>query len=310
MNWKIVLAVVVVVALGATGFFLSTNQQVEVYENVLVETPTPPIEEVLLNSPASSVNRDGFPPGFFDELPLVPSDFNYYKTMFHYGKLPDARDLPEAYWKQPEFFQKTWLDGGRDRTLEWFTKRLEISRYGAYGITVEPAIAYNLRAEPGDEFYGTVFIMSSVKVENWQGVRLSVFYPQQTAISQITGEDEFKQDSNIASKAISVQVSPEQFLLEPAFKTSKRTCTGYGCPFYDIDPVMSLGWNEKITLKFKVSEDAEPGIYVAALKTLKPTDEFNVKYGEPNGELLHAYSTNAVGFQTDPPLYTVIIKVV
>lgn len=127
----------------------------------------------------------------FRQIPNPPDDLVAYRRDIERGQLVDLCDIPEEYWKRPEFYD-AW-----DRVKPIFYDNPDYSTWGVYGYGVSPSeVGYSVEnMKAGDSFEVCAFFMNGWGVWTYQGFRL------------IGTKDEY----------FLVEVTPNEFMLHPTF---------------------------------------------------------------------------------------------
>lgn len=172
------------------------------------------------------------------EIPDKPNDFDLIVREVSSSRLTNLCDLPEEYWKQPEFYP-TWNDAkGKYYDAHDFT-RWGVHGYGAFparmGINV-----INLKA--GEKIEVCTFLKSGYNIETYQGARLEPI------------EDEY---FNIEIEPQLYSEYPNHFLLYPTF------------------PKISEEWVTKVKLKITAKENIPVGNYSLGFDIKSPDDRFS-----------------------------------
>ncbi|HIH20321.1 TPA: hypothetical protein HA244_03560 [Candidatus Micrarchaeota archaeon] len=216
----------------------------------------------------ASLTRDSLPPPLFSLLPEMPEDFFEKREQIRNGKitLGQFSDLGESYWLQPEFYPN-FEDRAIGEILRPPSNRWAVQGFGAY-----PSQA-SAQAKPGQRLAINVFFKTSWLVESYQGIRLE---PTAQNRSQIASPD--------FQKNIRVEISPQEFLLEPAY------------------PAFSKGWAKKIGISISISPEAEEGEYEIGFNPVKPLA--NEEWGSQ-----HRAYFSATGFGIGRPFFAVKLSV-
>ena len=190
-------------------------------------------------------------------LPGMPGDFafrvNEMLEIENVRKFKEfTEDLDKSYYKQPEFLP-TFESAGLPY---WQNPRLEI--WGVMGWGIFPADQH-LSVSRGREVVTHFYIHSAWGIETFQGVRLYPFFPEQNYNS--SGNLYNEQNAEATSKYFEVEVSPENFLLEPTYS------------------IISENWIYRVDVKIGVSGDAEAGTYVLGFNGTSPSPELNERWG-------------------------------
>jgi hypothetical protein len=218
----------------------------------------------------------------FDLLPPVPNDFLYKVYLIKYGKFVNIADLGPEYYKQPEF-DPDFTKFGLRYWNEWKEKNYTKKYWGTVGLRSYP-FSQHVIAAPGYSFNVTVFLSSNWNIETYQGIHLTTKF-----ISSAQTEDgKFISSAKDGEKYINVNVTPNEFLLTPAF------------------PQFSENWVQKLTFTGKIADNAPKGTYILSMDTGKP--------GEVNSdkwllEYLNLYSEGAETITTDKPYLQAFIYV-
>jgi len=139
-------------------------------------------------------------------------------------------------------------------------------------------------AAPGYSFNVTVFLSTNWNIETYQGLKLEPVFIT-NAVSEdgkvITGLKD-------ASQYISVNITPNEFLLTPAF------------------PQFTEDWVKKLTFTGKIADNTPKGTYILSMRVGKPSAEKSDKWLL---EYLNLYSEGADMITTDKPYLQAFIYV-
>lgn len=218
----------------------------------------------------------------FDLLPPVPNDFLYKVYLIKYGRFVDVASLGPEYYKQPEFdpdFTKFGLRYWEEWKGENYTKK----HWGTIGLRSYP-FSQHVIAAPGYSFNVTVFLSTNWNIETYQGLKLEPIF-----ITNAVSEDgKVMSGMKDASQYISVNITPNEFLLTPAF------------------PQFTEDWVKKLTFTGKIADNAPKGIYILSMRVGKPSAEKSDKWLL---EYLNLYSEGADMITTDKPYLQAFIYV-
>jgi hypothetical protein len=218
----------------------------------------------------------------FDLLPPVPNDFLYKVYLIKYGKYVTIDQLGPEYYKQPEF-DPDFTKFGLRYWEEWKDSNYTKKYWGTVGLRSYP-FSQHIVSAPGYSFNITLFLSSNWNIETYQGLKITP-----TFIPKAQSEDgkDMVGLSN-ASKYINVNVTPNEFLLTPAF------------------PQFTPDWVQKLTFTGKIADDTPKGIYILSMKIDKPSsansDKWLLQY-------LNLYSEGADMITTDKPYLQAFIYV-
>jgi len=218
----------------------------------------------------------------FEELPEVPSDFLYTVYLIKAGKFFDINSLSENYWKQPEFDPEFTRQGLKYWT-SWHDPKFRKSHWSTMGVRSYPYNQY-VNSVPGDSFNITLFFSSDWNVETYQGMRISPAWLSDAT----TQEGKIVSASPDAEKYINVNITPNQFLLSPAF------------------PMFTKEWIKELSFTGKIADDTPPGLYVLSMDILDPDQD---KSDEWFLEHLNLYSEGAQMIKLDKPYLQAFITV-
>jgi len=224
----------------------------------------------------------GIPAEVFAALPGFSTDFLYITYLIKMGKFYDIEHLNESYWKQPEFdpdFARMGLQYWLNIKEQDFRK----THWSTSGVRSYPFEQF-VSAKPGYSFNVTVIFSSDWSVEAFQGVKIVPTFLSGATIS--TGTKVVANPNG--AEYIHVNVTPEEFILEPAF------------------PFFSKNWNEKLVFSGKISENTPPGIYVLSFDAGMPSKENSEKWFL---QYLNLYSEGAQMIKTDKPYLQAVIYV-
>ena len=217
----------------------------------------------------------------FDLLPPVPEDFLYKVYLLKYGRFVDIASLGPEYYKQPEF-DSEFTKYGLRYWEEWKNAGYSKTHWGTVGFRVYP-FSQHVQAAPGNSFNVTVIFSSDWNVETYQGVKIIPRF-----ITNAVTEDGKTIYADDGAPFINVNVSPNEFLLTPAF------------------PQFTPDWTKKLTFTGKIDENTPPGTYILSMKVGKPTEENSDKWLL---EYLNLYSEGSDMIITDKPLLQAFIYV-
>ena len=224
----------------------------------------------------------GIPLEVFKNLPPLPVDFLYKVYMIKLGKFFDIGNMDESYWKQPEFdpeFTRMGLRYWKEISNNDYKK----THWSASGVRSYPFEQY-VSSKPGYSFNVSVIFSTDWSVEAYQGVRIVPKF-----LSNATyGDGKFVTSTSDASDYISVNVTPQEFLLTPAY------------------PMFTQEWNKKLTFTGKISEKTPPGTYILSYDIQKPRQENSDKWFM---QYLNLYSEGVQLVKSDKPYLQAIITV-
>lgn len=224
----------------------------------------------------------GIPSEVFVNLPAFPKDFLYITYLIKMGKFYDIGNLNESYWKQPEFdpdFSRMGLKYWQDIKNADF-KKTHWSTSGVRSYPYEQFVA----SKPGYSFNVTVILSADWSVEAYQGVKISPKFLDEALVS--TGTRLVSNPD--AAQFIHVNVTPDEFILEPAF------------------PIFSRDWNKKLTFTGKISENTPPGTYILSFDMVEPSKANSERWFL---QYLNLYSEGAQMIKTDKPYLQAVIYV-
>lgn len=218
----------------------------------------------------------------FEKLPLVPNDFLYKVYLLKYGRFVDIASLGPEYYKQPEF-DPLFTKFGLKYWEEWKDAGYKKTHWGTVGVRSYPYSQYIL-AKPGYSFNSTLILSTDWNVETYQGLKVIPIFIEQA----ISDSGKLVNASVNASKYISVNVTPDEFLLTPAF------------------PQFTEEWAKKLTFTGKIADNTPPGLYILSMRLQKPasvqSDKWLLQY-------LNLYSEGAEMIVTDKPYLQAFINV-
>ena len=129
----------------------------------------------------------------FKGIPEKPNDFDAYTRDIWKGAFVELCDLPEEYWKQPEFYGSSWENG-----KEKFYDNPNYGMWGVYGQgNIPREIGYTFtNLKKGDEFELCTFFHNGFGVWTYQGFKLIPY-----------GENEY----------FEIEITPNEFTVFPTF---------------------------------------------------------------------------------------------
>lgn len=101
----------------------------------------------------------------FKVVPEKPDDFDAYYREIDKGMLYVSCDVPEEYWKQPEFYS-SW-----EIAKEKFYDNPDYSRWGLHGYGIYPnKVGYTVKnMNPGDSFELCLYFYNGFGIWAWKG---------------------------------------------------------------------------------------------------------------------------------------------
>jgi len=218
----------------------------------------------------------------FEKLPPVPDDFLYKMYLLKYGRFVDIGSLGPEYYLQPEF-DPLFTKFGLNYWKEWKSGGYKKTHWGTVGLRSYP-YSQHILTQPGYSFNVTLVFSTDWNIETYQGVKLTPVY-----LTDAVSEDgkPFKASPD-ASKYINVNITPDEFLLTPAF------------------PQFTENWAKKITFTGKVADDTPDGTYILSMMVSKPSSETSDKWLL---QYLNLYSEGADMITTDKPYLQAFIYV-
>lgn len=239
----------------------------------------------LFSTDGSSVpDRAGYriPLEIFGNLPAMPADFLLKTYLIKVGKFFDIGALSEGYWKQPEFdpdFSRTGLRYWREVKDNDYKK----THWSTSGVRSYPYEQY-VSAKPGYMFNVSVILSSDWSVETYQGIRIKVKY-----LSTATMADGRNVNASPeGEKYIDTKVTPEEFLLTPAY------------------PIFTADWSRKLTFTGNISNDTPEGTYILSYDLAVPSPANSEKWFMQN---LNLYSEGVQMVKIDKPYLQAFINV-
>lgn len=197
----------------------------------------------------------------FQELPEYPEDFWEKWTMVKGGRKIDFEALEEKYWKQPEFYDRTFVEQG-----VWYYTRFrpeKVVRYASSGSAPYPGEKVVLNISKGEVFKATTFWHASWGVAKYQAITIEPEYPEEMKIKM--GDYSVVQDPETARKCFEITTEPSYILMEPTF------------------PYFHYGWVKRVSLIIETSEDCPIGDYGIEMVPGSPDKgtimELEEKYG-------------------------------
>lgn len=219
----------------------------------------------------------------FEDLPEIPKDFIQKTYLVKVGRSFDIEYLGEEYWKQPEF-DPEFSRQGLKYWLNWADSDFKKRHWTTIGIRSYP-YSQNINAKPGDSFNVTLFVSSDWSVETYQGIGITPLWLG----SAVTPGGDFYNSSVDGDMFINVNVTPNEFLLGPAF------------------PKFSSEWIKKIKFTGKIDEKTPNGLYILSADIGAPSKD---KSNEWFLDYLNLYSDGIKMIELDKPYLQVFINVV
>jgi hypothetical protein len=161
----------------------------------------------------------------FADLPPIAKDFSEIAYLLANGKYFAIGFLEEEYYKQPEFYPNFKEYGLR------YWMQPDPKYWTPHGCGSYPAEQW-ATIKKSDEFVGVVFFYTSWGVQTFQGLTLM--------------------PNSEARKYFDIEITPQTFLLEPAFPK-----------FYE-------NWAYKIVIRGKPKPDTPPGTYQIGINVESP----------------------------------------
>ncbi|VVB65471.1 Uncharacterised protein [Candidatus Gugararchaeum adminiculabundum] len=225
----------------------------------------------------------------FQKLPAFPTDFYKMRVQVRYNRITDLTNLDAKYYKQPEFypgFDDGFQAAGQGAKL--YAAPPE-GRWGAFGYGTYPADA-QVTTAAGQEFKLTTFFHTGWLVESYQGTRLTASYPETASLpnQEMTGANSMVQDPVKTAGYFDVTVTPNVFLLDPAF------------------PQFGENWAQKVIVDVKVKEGTPKGVYVIGINPSAPPAEQNDAWAT---QYTTAYTTAGAATSLDRPFYQIAVDV-
>jgi len=185
-------------------------------------------------------------------LPPLPDDFYYYKAKLMKTGYIDLCNLPEEYWKQPEFYRDSFVEVG----LAGY-KNPNPNYWYPTGRGVFPSsqfVGEDGSLHPGDEITICTTLRTGWWVETQQGYRIVP-----TALDKFYYEPESREykvaPSSVTSKYIKVEIEPDIVVTEETY------------------PVFSSEWVKLIKVHIKINENTPPGSYAVGFTLTNPDSE-------------------------------------
>lgn len=224
----------------------------------------------------------------FSELPEEPGDL-MARILEYRLNMPsmvpfDPAAYNETYWKQPEW-RSAWaekslpmhrgFEGGR--TAIWSTVTYPLFMERAYRIE-DPC------AEECGEYFETeehVWVESVTLMTQHMGIRIIPVFPEELTIRAGMLNAEYgtgiadmsaSQDPELTRKYITVEIEPNQLLLEPNY------------------PVYRYGYRQMVTVRLRIRKDIPEGFYPVGFRIVEPSWEFTKQQLRKFG----------IGYYTDP----------
>lgn len=224
----------------------------------------------------------GLPGEIFADLPPFPNDFLYKTYLIKVGRFFDIGSLDERYWKQPEFdpdFTRYGLKYWNDLKSKDYKK----THWSTSGMRTYPFEQY-VEAAPGYSFNISVIMSTDWSVEAYQGIHIKTLFINST----VSADGKKIAASEGAERYINVNVTPDEFLLTPAF------------------PIFTYDWNRKLLFTGKISEDTPAGTYILSFDLIPPSQANSEKWFM---EHLNLYSDGVQMVKADKPYLQAIIHV-
>ncbi|MFQ6056727.1 MAG: hypothetical protein ACE5KT_00360 [Methanosarcinales archaeon] len=258
------------------------------------------------------------PDDVFYELPPYPKgmeivktriDAGLYPIMENFGAVKDicmkwnldytkCLEFPpdEAFYKQPEFFFKSWTSENIERYYlplgnpkGYNFTYVGIQGYGAFPGIVEVRPIKEDKVLPGMTLKSITYFRTGWGIKNYQGIHLYTHYPKLGKLRNKLIE----QNPELVKNYFKITITPEEFVLGPTF------------PSKDRNRVFDKDWVRKITILIKVNKNTPPGTYIIDITT------------GPVSRLNNTIWSNKYGFRyyeggmfgTEPPPFQMFITV-
>jgi len=224
----------------------------------------------------------GVPTEIFQNLPVVPEDFLFRVYLIKIGKFFDIGSMSENYWKQPEFdpdFTRMGLRYWKEIKDNDYKK----THWSTAGIRSYPYEQY-VAAKPGYMFNVSVIMSSDWSVEAYQGIHIRPTFIR----NAVRADGKFQNASIDADKYIQVNVTPNEFLLTPAF------------------PVFTEDWSRMLTFTGRIANETPEGVYILSYEIEKPASMNSEKWFM---QYLNLYSEGVQMVKVDKPYLQVFIYV-
>jgi hypothetical protein len=186
------------------------------------------------------------------------------------------------YYKQPEFDPEFTRYGLR-YWLQWKEANYSKTHWGTVGLRSYP-YSQHIVSKAGYSFNVTLFLSSDWNVETYQGLKLSPIFLG----SAISEDGKFTNASPDGDKYINVNITPDEFLLTPAF------------------PQFTTEWVKRLTFTGKIANNTPEGVYIVSVKIDKPSQVNSDKWLL---EYLNLYSEGAGMVTADKPYLQAFINV-
>jgi len=259
----------------------------------------------------------------FGRLPKVPRDLVdvanlTFWTMIRGGKL-DLGRIPDAYWKQPEFYP-SWRWEDTVRSMQASGPFWTPYGFGSYPGT----IAFNVSSEAAGGSVVVVdayaYFRASWNVSTWQGVVLYAAYP--TEARAANGSVVFRQDPARAREAVSMAFMSGNDTRYDALRSMDGFLTNVplGGRFILLGPTrqnftadgptadceICAPWVVRLQMRLTIRSDM-PGSYVIAVMSMNPGDWINEQFGSPTGTYrIGSYYVPSGDWHGDPVVQLVV----
>lgn len=136
----------------------------------------------------------------FESIPEKPKDFTAYTREIWSGAYVELCDLPEEYWRQPEFYGNAW-----ETAKNSFYNNPNYGMWGVYGQGNIPAqVSYSFEnLKEGDSFKFCTFVHNGFGIWTYQGFKL------------IGNENEY----------FELRFSEDEFVVAPTFPVIEKDWT-------------------------------------------------------------------------------------
>jgi len=229
------------------------------------------------------------------DLPEMPEDFYEVTRLFSLGYVQFyPKSLNESYWKQPEWFPNLNMNLETITSYQEEVNRTGMERFPVFSTGVYPSEFYLETNKKGEVLTAYTWIKNTALQSKYEGVGLYETYPSYYEIKNPRGVPTkllgiLSQNSTYAKEHIKINMTPNEFLLSPAY------------------PTLTYDYVKMIKLDITIDTETKPGIYMIGFFVDSPSREFSTKNYETYG---FGYTDGIKEFHINPRRYTLIIEVV
>lgn len=249
-----------------------------------------------------SYNTQDMRPLYFDceaqrdwlsKIPEMPADFYDIRGLFLYNYIDfGAKVLNRSYWMQPEWFPNF------EQNVEEVRSKLEYQRSTgrnfimAWSTGVYPSKFYAGNFRPGDNFTVYAWVKNIASQWKYEGVGLDEYYADFVDMGDsriVLGFENVTQNPAYVMDHIGISLSPDEFVLTPAY------------------PNLTKGYVQMIRIDVSLSDDIEPGRYIAGFATGPVSEKFSKAMYEQMG--FKYTDSRGPEFHANPRHYNLVIEV-